>query len=350
MKSKGFTLIELLVVIAMIGILAAILLPALSRAHGTSRRASCTNNLRQIGLVFKMYANEAPAGYYPPLMLLGAPNRYDCESLNSTLIYAIRAGNGKVADTRTTFELAPNVTAIYPEYVSDPHVFTCPSDANSSRENFTAIDGGQFFDIMCTDTNLGQRAANNSYTYLGYVFDKADSTSGWLVGPWTTSALNALAVDPPPGAPETSAQLAAWLTQLAGNFVAQGDAAPYESMVISDAVVSAMKAAYVSGNIETTLGNGVGNVVHRLREGIERLLVTDINNPGAIAKFQSETYVMFDNVYTNEGHYNHRPSGSNVLYLDGHVEFDRYPESDPINGKQPINGAVANILGWLNSE
>ena len=74
-------------------------------------------------------------------------------------------------------------------------------------------------------------------------------------------------------------------------------------------------------------------------------MITDINNPGASSMAQSGLPIMFDQIATDVTAFNHIPGGSNILYLDGHVQFVRYESQ----GETIANGGVATAFGIIAS-
>lgn len=210
----------------------------------SGRRSSCQNNMKQFGLVFKMFANEHPLQCFPAL-----------DSRAGCLTFA--AEN-------------PGMRPVYPEYLSDATISLCP---NSPRYNELRGNHGP---------ELLDKA---SYYYLGYAINNIEELRAF------SNAYKA--------------------------HIAAGK--PFEE------------------DIDTPNGK-----LYRLREGVERFLITDFNNPAASAMLQSRIPVLIEPPQ-------HSPAGGNILYMDGHVEFRKYTDGYPGFDNFPMDRESMEILKSLNA-
>jgi prepilin-type processing-associated H-X9-DG protein len=224
---------EVMVVVLVMGVLAAVLLPALARSREAARRSSCQNNLKQWGLVFKMYANESPGEKFPPAVCVDG-------------IWTV------------------DLRAITPEYLTDPSILVCPQGGGPTEEFHQA------WEQEPPDWDKLQKMAAEQYVYLPWVIPDEETFMELIKNPCL------------PGVP-------------------------------------------LDADVEFDGYLGFPPKAYRLREGVERFLITDINNPGAAAMAQASIPIAFD----NPGSMHHIPDGINVLYLDGHVEFMRLGSGFP---------------------
>jgi prepilin-type processing-associated H-X9-DG protein len=210
---------------------------------------------------------------------------------------------------------------VYPEYLSDANVLICPSDATQTSSSGTPEQRCSYDPNVICPCNLW----DTSYNYVAWVFNE---TYYMIDGQDANNpAITSL---------ETASSFLdqGFLNGMAGIWASF---CPRGSLLREDAF------NLVANDIPFAHEQAARNMMgYRLREGIERFFITDINNPAASSRAQSDVAVMWDIVTPTINDFNHIPAGGNVLYMDGHVEFVQYP------GKHPFTRAFVAVIGAGN--
>lgn len=226
----------------------------------------------------------------------------------------------------TTYEAVPY--EIYPEYLSDFSLFHCPSSPsydwdfaygpNITNGSFTV--GRQYHNLYVEGKN---------YFYAGWVYENPQQV-GVPYAATYRDLLLAMFANPEHIGPSPLSD---------------------KDIEATTAITSMVTPLLPFAPDPDDWGNGDGNTIYRLREGINRFLITDINNPAASAKADSEIFVMCDNISfrapepgeSAPANFNHRPGGANVLYMDGHVEWIAYPGKFPLTPEAVGLGIIGTV-------
>ncbi|WP_152051940.1 DUF1559 family PulG-like putative transporter [Tautonia marina] len=193
-RSSGFTLIELLVVIAIIGVLIALLLPAVQAAREAARRAQCTNNMKQIGIALHNYHDTV--GAFPTSFWRATPVY---NAATPGVHPEARWGHSWIAMTLPYLEQQPIYNAInfnvgvaggpgglhtqmnHTGMMTPISTLMCPSDPSPTFSPYTRVDTGVGWNFT-TNTALN---SGPKLSYVGSLGDNHPDDPNWW--PYTTS-------------------------------------------------------------------------------------------------------------------------------------------------------------------
>ena len=167
---RAFTLIELLVVIAIIGVLIALLLPAVQSAREAARRAQCTNNLKQVGLAMHNYHDTfgslAPGRKgccWGTWQLFVLPQLEQVAAYNAFNFYGNNSPEGQAAGADGNFRYFGVVNRTVANL--DISAYLCPSDEGTNQANpITATMAGTRYE--CKFRNYATNMGNTTVTQL----------------------------------------------------------------------------------------------------------------------------------------------------------------------------------------